>query len=170
MDLQEFNALPADELRPLLAACCDVPRWVNHLLTGRPYADSTALSSAADAISRELSDAEVAQALAAHPRIGDRAEGNTTEASWSRKEQSGVGDDPAAREALAAGNRTYEQRFNQVFLICATGLTADEMLTNLTQRLTNDERTEAAVVRDELRKIASLRLAKLVPLTKEIPA
>ena len=170
MDLQEFNALPADQLRPLLTACCDVPRWANHLLTGRPYPDSTALLNAADGISRDLSDAEVAQALAAHPRIGDRAEGNTTEASWSRNEQSGVGDDPAIRAALAAGNRTYEQRFNQVFLICATGLSADQMLTNLTQRLTNDEQTEAAVVRDELRKIASLRFTKLVPLTKEIPA
>lgn len=170
MDLQEFNALPADELRPQLAACCDVPRWVNHLLAGRPYADSAALVGAADTISRDLTDAEVSRALAAHPRIGDRADGDTTEASWSRKEQSGVGDDPTVRAALAAGNRAYEQRFNQVFLICATGLSADEMLTNLTHRLTNDEQTEAAVVRDELRKIASLRLAKLVPLTKEIPA
>ncbi len=170
MDLQEFNALPADELCPLLTACCDVPRWVNHLLTGRPYPDSTALLSAADAISRDLSDAEVAQALAAHPRIGDRAEGNTTEASWSRKEQSGVGDDPAIREALAAGNRAYEQRFNQVFLICATGLSADQMLTALRERLTNDPTTEATAVRTELRKIATLRLTKLVPLTKEIPA
>lgn len=170
MDLQEFNALPADELRPLLAACCDVPHWVDHLVAERPYADSTALVGAADAISRDLSDAEVAQALAAHPRIGDRAEGNTTEASWSRNEQSGVGDDPAVREALAAGNRAYEQRFNQVFLICATGLSATEMLTALRERLTNDPTTEATAVREELRKIALLRLTKLVALTKEIPA
>jgi OHCU decarboxylase len=170
VDLQEFNALPADELRPQLAACCDVPRWVNHLLAGRPYADSAALVGAADAISRDLTDTEVAQALAAHPRIGDRAEGDTTEASWSRKEQSGVGDDPAVRAALAAGNRAYEQRFNQVFLICATGLTADQMLTALHERLKNDPTTEATAVRTELRKIATLRLTNLVPATKEIPA
>lgn len=170
MDLQEFNSTPADELRPKLAACCDVPRWVDRILTGRPYDDLAALTEAADRASRDLSDAEVAQALAAHPRIGDRANGNSTEAAWSRNEQSGVGDDPSVRAALAAGNRAYEQRFNRVFLICATGLSAEEMLTNLRLRLTNDARAEAHVVQDELRKIAVLRLAKLIALGKEIPA
>jgi OHCU decarboxylase len=170
MDLQEFNSAPADRLRPLLAACCDVPRWVDRLLADRPYADDAALTKVADEAARSLDDAEVAQALAAHPRIGDRAEGQGTEAAWSRKEQSGVGDDPTIRTALADGNREYEQRFNRVFLICATGLTATEMLTTLHQRLTNDDATEAAVVRDELRKIALLRLAKAISADTEVPA
>jgi 2-oxo-4-hydroxy-4-carboxy-5-ureidoimidazoline decarboxylase len=162
MNLQEFDAAPADELRPLLAACCDVPRWVDSILAARPYADLAALTKVADEASRSLTDSEVAQALAAHPRIGDRAEGESTEAAWSRKEQSGVGDDPVAREALATGNREYEQRFNRVFLICATGLSATEMLTALRHRLTNDDATEAVVVHEELRKIALLRLAKAI--------
>jgi OHCU decarboxylase len=162
MNLQEFDTAPPDELRPLLAACCDVPRWVDRVLSHRPYADLAALTKVADEAARSLSDAEVAQALAAHPRIGDRADGESTEAAWSRKEQSGVGDDPAVREALAAGNRAYEERFNRVFLICATGLSADQMLAALRQRLTNDAATEADVVREELRKIALLRLAKAI--------
>jgi OHCU decarboxylase len=162
MNLQEFDTAPAGELRPLLAACCDVPRWVDRILDARPYADLAALTKVADEASRSLTDEEVAQALAAHPRIGDRAEGESTEAAWSRKEQSGVGDDPAVREALAAGNREYEQRFNRVFLICATGLSATEMLAALRRRLTNDDATETAVVQEELRKIALLRLAKAI--------
>ncbi|MEU4289031.1 2-oxo-4-hydroxy-4-carboxy-5-ureidoimidazoline decarboxylase [Kribbella sp. NPDC026596] len=162
MDLQEFNSAPADRLRPMLAACCDVPRWVDGILAKRPYGDLAALTAVADQTLRELDDDEVDRALQAHPRIGDRAQGAGTEAAWSRNEQSGVGDDPDVREALAEGNREYEQRFGRVFLICATGLSAQEMLTSLRQRLTHDESTEAPVVHEELRKIALLRLAKVV--------
>jgi OHCU decarboxylase len=162
VDLQEFNSAPADRLRPTLVACCDVPRWVDGILAKRPYGDLAALTAVADQTLRELDDDEVERALQAHPRIGDRAQGAGTEAAWSRKEQSGVGDDPDVREALAEGNREYEQRFGRVFLICATGLSAEEMLASLRQRLTHDESTEAPVVHEELRKIALLRLAKVV--------
>lgn len=170
MNLHDFNTIPPDQLRPQLAACCDVPRWVNLVLAARPYADAESLTKIADEAARSLSTDEVAQALAAHPRIGDRATGRSTEATWSRKEQSAVGDDPETRAALAAGNRDYEQRFNRVFLICATGLSAPEILTTLHRRLTHDDVTEAAEVHEELRKIALLRLAKLLPADKEVPA
>lgn len=162
MDLQEFNSAPADRLRPMLAACCDVPRWVDGILAKRPYGDLAALTAVADQTLRELDDEEVDRALQAHPRIGDRAQGASAEAAWSRNEQSGVGDDPEVRNALAEGNREYEQRFGRVFLICATGLSAQEMLTSLRGRLTHDDATEVAVVHEELRKIALLRLAKAV--------
>ena len=162
MDLQEFNSAPADRLRPMLAACCDVPRWVDGLLAKRPYGDLAALTAVADQSLRELDDDEVDRALQAHPRIGDRPQGAGTEAAWSRREQSGVGADPEVREALAEGNREYERRFGRVFLICATGLSAEQMLTSLRLRLTHDDATEVAVVREELRKIALLRLAKVV--------
>ena len=162
MDLQEFNSAPADRLRPMLAACCDVPRWVDGILAKRPYGDLAALTAVADQSLRELDDDEVDRALQAHPRIGDRPQGAGTEAAWSRREQSGVGEDPGVREALAEGNREYEQRFGRVFLICATGLSAEQMLTSLRRRLTHDDASEAAVVREELRKIALLRLGKVV--------
>jgi OHCU decarboxylase len=162
VDLQEFNSAPAGELRSALAACCDVPRWVESVLAGRPYGDAGALTQAAGEALRDLDDSEVDRALAAHPRIGDRPDGDSTEAAWSRGEQAGVGDDVETRAALKAGNREYEQRFGRVFLICATDLSAHEMLTSLRRRLAHDEATEAAVVRDELRKIALLRLAKVV--------
>jgi OHCU decarboxylase len=162
VDLQEFNSAPAGGLRPMLAACCDVPRWVDGILAKRPYGDLAALTAVADQSLRELHDDEVDRALRAHPRIGDRPEGASAEAAWSRKEQSGVGDDAEVRQALAEGNVQYEQRFGRVFLICATGLSAEEMLANLRLRLGNDDSTEAAVVHEELRKIALLRLAKVV--------
>jgi 2-oxo-4-hydroxy-4-carboxy-5-ureidoimidazoline decarboxylase len=162
VDLRGFNALPEERLAPMLAACCDVDRWVDRVLAGRPYDDVAALTEAADRAARDLDEAEVERALAAHPRIGDRAAGETTEASWSRDEQAGVGEDAGARAALAEGNREYEQRFGRVFLICATGLSAGELLAELRRRLGNDEATERAVVRDELRKIAVLRLSKVV--------
>ncbi|MFI5691823.1 2-oxo-4-hydroxy-4-carboxy-5-ureidoimidazoline decarboxylase [Kribbella sp. NPDC051586] len=162
MDLEEFNSTPADRLRPALAACCDVPRWVDGILAKRPYGDLAALTAVADQSLRELDDNEVDRALQAHPRIGDRPQGASAEASWSRKEQSGVGDDPEVRQAIAEGNRQYEERFGRVFLICATGLSAQDMLASLRERLTHDDATEAPVVHEELRKIALLRLAKVV--------
>ncbi len=167
MDLRAFNAVPGERLRPMLAACCDVDRWVDTVLAGRPYDELAALTEVADRTASTFDDAEVEQALAAHPRIGDRASGESTEASWSRDEQAGVGEDAVVREALAEGNRSYEERFGRVFLICATGLSAAEMLASLRERLGNDDATERAVVRDELRKIAVLRLTKVVD--QEVP-
>jgi len=162
VDLEEFNSTPSDRLRPALAACCDVPRWVDAVLGKRPYGDVAALTAVADQVLREFDDDEVDRALRAHPRIGDRPQGASTEASWSRSEQAGVGDDTGVRQELAEGNRQYEDRFGRVFLICATGLSAQDMLTNLRERLMHDDVTEAKVVHEELRKIALLRLAKVV--------
>jgi 2-oxo-4-hydroxy-4-carboxy-5-ureidoimidazoline decarboxylase len=162
VDLRAFNAVPGERLRPMLAACCDVDRWVDRVLAGRPYDDVAALTAVADQAARDFDEAEVERALAAHPRIGDRADGESTEASWSRDEQAGVGEDAGVRAALAEGNGEYERRFGRVFLICATGLSAGELLAELRRRLGNDEATERAVVRDELRKIAVLRLSKVV--------
>ncbi|GAA1575465.1 MULTISPECIES: 2-oxo-4-hydroxy-4-carboxy-5-ureidoimidazoline decarboxylase [Kribbella] len=162
MNLEEFNSAPADRVRPALAACCDVPRWVDAILAKRPYGEVAALTAVADQVLRELDDDEVDRALQAHPRIGDRPQGASTEAAWSRSEQSGVGDDAGVRQELAEGNRQYEDRFGRVFLICATGLSAAQMLSSLRTRLTHDDATEAAVVHEELRKIALLRLSKVV--------
>jgi 2-oxo-4-hydroxy-4-carboxy-5-ureidoimidazoline decarboxylase len=165
MDLDRFNTAPAGELLPALLACCDVPRWAEAVLASRPYADRPALARTADAAARELTPAEVDRALAAHPRIGERAEGGHAEAAWSRQEQAGVATSGDVQQALADGNRAYEERFGRVFLICATGLGAEEILASLRERLGNDDESEARVVADELRKIALLRLDRV--LTQE---
>jgi 2-oxo-4-hydroxy-4-carboxy-5-ureidoimidazoline decarboxylase len=100
---------------------------------------------------------------APHARDGDTRDGDTRDGEWSRQEQAGVaGASVDTMAALAAGNEAYEERFGQVFLICATGLSAAEMLAALRTRLGNDPDTEAKIVREELRKITGLRLRKLL--------
>lgn len=103
------------------------------------------------------------EALAAHPRIGDRPDAAGRDARWSRTEQTGTaGAGEEVRRALAEGNLAYERRFGHVFLIRATGRSAREMLAELRVRLRNDAGTERAVVRAELAAIVDLRLVKLV--------
>jgi len=169
MDLDHFNTAPAGSLRTALLACCDVPRWADAILEARPYADAEAIDRAADEAARAFTPEEIDQALAAHPRIGERADGESAEAAWSRREQSGVATDSDTRRALAEGNRAYEARFGRVFLICATGLSATEVLGSLHERLTHDPMTEAAVVADQLRQIALLRLERVLA-TDEVTA
>jgi 2-oxo-4-hydroxy-4-carboxy-5-ureidoimidazoline decarboxylase len=151
LNLEEPAAAEQD-----LLACCAARRWADEILARRPYHDLAQLRSVSEQVLRALSWADVEQALSAHPRIGERAGGSSKEAGWSRDEQAGAtpGDD------LVAGNVVYEERFGHVFLICATGLSGEEMLTALRQRLGNDPATERDVVREELRKIVDLRLDK----------
>ncbi|NAS22761.1 2-oxo-4-hydroxy-4-carboxy-5-ureidoimidazoline decarboxylase [Herbidospora sp. NEAU-GS84] len=144
-----------------LLACCASARWADGV-AGRPYADLAALLDRSDAVLAMLNWADVEEALAAHPRIGDRSGGGSRESAWSREEQSGTA---AAEEdvlrRLRAGNAAYEERFGHVYLVCATGKSAPEMLAILEDRLGNVPEKERMVVRDELGKIVRLRLAKL---------
>ena len=161
--LDTLNTQPAVEAEERLATCCAARAWVSRMTAGRPYPDADALLAASDRAIRDLGRDELAEALAAHPRIGQRAAGASTEAAWSRQEQAGVGEaDDEVRAALQEGNRAYEQRFGRVFLICASGRSAGEMLAALRQRLGNDPDTEWKVVAEELRQITRLRLQRLL--------
>ncbi|MGZ4470344.1 MAG: 2-oxo-4-hydroxy-4-carboxy-5-ureidoimidazoline decarboxylase [Nocardioidaceae bacterium] len=160
--IEDFNAAPADEVTAALLACCAVPGWAAAIAEGRPYADAPALLARADQAARRLTPAEVDLALAAHPRIGERPAGADPGAAWSRQEQAAVDRDDETARALAEGNRAYEDRFGRVYLVCASGRSGAELLADLRRRLGNDDATEAAVVADELRKIALLRLGKVV--------
>jgi 2-oxo-4-hydroxy-4-carboxy-5-ureidoimidazoline decarboxylase len=161
--MDRWNAMPAEEAERELKACCASATWVRAVVNGRPYRDLAAVLDASATAFAELTEADVDEALAAHPRIGERAAGNSREAAWSRHEQSGAADtDPNTTAALAAANRAYEERFDRVFLICATGLSAARVLAALEARLGNDEATERAVVRTELAKIAALRLERML--------
>lgn len=158
-----FNALPAERARAELRTCCAAPAWAAAVAAGRPYRDKTELVTAANAAARELTWADVLKGLSAHPRIGERAEGAGREAAWSRQEQStAAGADPGGRVALVDANRKYEAKFGHVFLIFASGRSQAEVLAAARKRLGNDPATERAVVADELRKIALLRLERLI--------
>ena len=152
MTLASFNAAPEPEAVTAMLACCASRRFAAAMAAGRPYASQAAALAAVDAAFETLTWADVLEAIDGHPRIGARASGP------SAAEQSGVGDD--TRAALAAGNAAYEERFGQVFLICATGLSGAQMLAVLEQRLANDEASERLVAASELRKITALRVGK----------
>ncbi|HZC69487.1 MAG TPA: 2-oxo-4-hydroxy-4-carboxy-5-ureidoimidazoline decarboxylase [Jatrophihabitans sp.] len=161
VDVAELNVLPQDGAVELLRPVCASHAWLRAIVDARPYRDLAELSTRSDELLATLEWQAIEDALAAHPRIGDRPAGTDREAGWSRQEQSGAATaSPEVADALRAGNVAYEQRFGRVFLICATGRTAEEMLAELTRRLGNDEAAEREVVRRELAAIVRLRLAK----------
>jgi 2-oxo-4-hydroxy-4-carboxy-5-ureidoimidazoline decarboxylase len=133
------------------------------MAVARPFPSAKAALDLSDEIVIGLDDSALDQALDAHARIGERRLGSTTEDHWSRNEQAGaLAVDTGVRERLADGNRRYEDRFGRVFLIRATGRSAEEMLAALDERLGHDEATERDVVRRELAEIVRLRLLKVV--------
>jgi allantoicase len=163
LGLRWLNSVPAAQAGQLLASCCASRAWVERMAAGRPYADLDALLEASDRAIRELGRDDLAEALSGHPRIGQRAAGASTEATWSRQEQASVADaDAEVRAALVEGNRAYEQRFGHVFLVRASGRSARELLAALRQRLGNDPDTEWGVVAEELGEITRLRLERLL--------
>ena len=152
VSLASFNAAATEDAVAVMMSCCSSKRFAAALAAGRPYASLAALQAAVTAAFESLDWADVLEAIAGHPRIGDRVRGQ------SAAEQSGVAD--SSRAALADGNRAYEERFGHVFLICATGLSGEEMLAALRTRLDNDPHAERKVATTELRKITVLRVRK----------
>lgn len=145
-----------------LLACCASRRWAGEVAAHQPYSDLESLCQISDAAIDALPWPEVLAVVSAHPRIGERAAGESREARWSRSEQAAAATDLRRASRLQEANVEYERRFGHVFLICATGLSAGDVLAALQQRLTNEPLAEQQVVREELRMIARLRLARLV--------
>lgn len=161
-----LDGLPAAEARRLLSRCCGSGRWVEGMLERRPFGDDERLYAAAEEIWWQLAGDDWLEAFSHHPRIGDRClevERFAATRDLSRREQSGTAAaSPEVLEALHEGNRAYEERFGHVFLICATGKSAGEMLAALEERLGNDPETELRVAAAEQAKILRLRLEKLI--------
>lgn len=150
------------ELREGLSACLHVRRWVDDLVARAPYESLAELLETARAAATPLSAAEIDEALADHPRIGERAHGQGQAQRFSAAEQSSsASDDEDLARALAQGNAAYEQRFGRIFLIRAAGRSRSEILSELRRRLALDPETEHAVVGEELRDIALLRIPQL---------
>jgi 2-oxo-4-hydroxy-4-carboxy-5-ureidoimidazoline decarboxylase len=159
--LGTFNAAPAQAAERDLLACCASRAFAKAVADGRPYQDPAALLTALDATFDALSWDDIVESMNEHPRIGDRA----VRTQMSAAEQSGAATaSDEVRQGLADGNVAYEQRFGHIFLICASGLSGQQMLTQLRARLGNDPETERDVVREELRKITRLRMTKLLGL------
>ena len=165
MKLLTLNELSVPDAREALERCCGARAWVQRMIAARPFADRAALHAAADDIGTTLERADWLEAFAHHPRIGESAlrEKFKTTATWAGAEQAGAaGAAEAVIAELAAGNRAYEERFGYVFIVCATGKLADEMLAILESRMPNDSRTELDAAAAEQMKITHLRLDKLL--------
>lgn len=166
MTVDTFDVAPEDQLRERLRSCCAAEAWVEKMVIGRPYRSEAALYAASDHATAELDAGGLEQALAGHPRIGGAAPahgGDGRSAAWSQGEQARVATAGAdVLGELAAANAAYEQRFGHVYLVCASGRSAAELLAVCRARLENDPETERGVVLEELAKINLLRLGKLL--------
>jgi OHCU decarboxylase len=169
--LDRLNNLPATEAEAEFLACCGSSRWARKMATRRPFGSGGELFNAADEFWGELGREDCLEAFASHPKIGekraekeiDTAAGRELSSWWSAEEQSVAQEhsyDVAAM--LAEGNRAYRERFGYIFIVCATGKTAPEMLAILERRLQNDPSAELPVAAEEQRRILQLRLQKLL--------
>ncbi len=161
--LEQFNDLSERPALELLLTCCASPDWAGRVLAGRPYESRAQLLDRAAAECLQLTDAGGEQALAGPPRLGERADGDSAEATQSRAEQSAVtAADGPIRQQLHEVNAAYEQRFDRVFLIRAAGRSPEEILAEARRRLGNDDGTERREVAAQLAEITRLRVEGVI--------
>src|SRR4029077_9312455 len=164
LTLAEFNALPSAQAESMLMDCCGSARWAASVSSRRPYTAVEALHKAADAIWWNLERADWLEAFSHHPQIGDKpASGSESARQWAEGEQNGA---RAATEEgkarLARANRAYFEKFGYIYIVCATGKTAEGMLAILNQRLQNDLASELSIAAEQQRMITRIRLEKLL--------
>ena len=163
MRLSDLNALGEDAAAQEFLRCCGSSRWASAMAAARPFASLESLRRAADTQWSRLQAPDLLEAFAAHPKIGATAACAAGTVHWSADEQSGArAATDELRQRLAAGNRAYESRFGYIFIICASGKTAEEMLTSLETRLRHTPEEELAAAAAEQRQITRLRLGKLL--------
>jgi OHCU decarboxylase len=164
--LAQLNSLSPDEARAALLKCCGATRWAERVAALRPFRDAEQLFAMAERVWWELEREDWLEAFRAHPKIGERkAAANLSDDArrWSEGEQARAQDAaPETLAALAAANRVYEEKFGHIFIVCATGKTAAEMLALLRGRLDNDADAELRIAAEEQRRITQLRLGKLL--------
>ncbi|MDB5096593.1 MAG: 2-oxo-4-hydroxy-4-carboxy--5-ureidoimidazoline decarboxylase [Cyanobacteria bacterium RYN_339] len=165
--VEYINSLRPSEAFEALERCCGAHRWVEGMVAARPFSSPQAMFDAADRIWKNMGQHDIHEAFSHHPRIGQdvaslRKKFAST-AGWASQEQAGAA---AATEetlqGLAQGNRDYEAKFGHIFIVCASGKSAAEMLGLLQARLGNEQEPELAVAAEEQRKITRIRLEKLL--------
>jgi 2-oxo-4-hydroxy-4-carboxy-5-ureidoimidazoline decarboxylase len=162
--LARWNELSPEKAEEEILPCCGSKTWAQQMAARRPIHNEPAVLAACDEVWRNLPESDWLEAFRSHPRIGELSVPSASaarSANWSGEEQRRV---TAAGEdinvALAEGNRAYEQRFNRIFIVCATGKSGPEILEILQRRLRNDDRTELLEAAEQQRQIAHIRLQK----------
>ncbi len=166
MSLQQLNSLSDEELGNELKKCCGSQRWLTAMLAARPYSSEDAIYTLSDTIWSTLSEPDYLEAFAQHPMIGDIGSLQkkfSASADWASDEQQGTNHAPMkVLTALSKGNHDYLQKFGFIFIVCASGKSAIEMLDLIEQRLRNERATELKLAASEQNKITILRLKKLL--------
>lgn len=162
--LSDWNALPPADAAAIVLDCCGSRAWAKALTNRRPFPDAPALFSAADTLWRGLRPGEWQEAFRSHPRIGEsrpQTIAPARSAAWSEQEQQAVSTAQTdEKSALAEANRAYEQKFGYIFIVCATGKSAAEVLEILGRRMHNDADSELREAAEQHRQIMLLRLKK----------
>ena len=168
MTLDELNTLSSERAIEVFRSCCGASRWVEAMDGRRPFGSTDAVMSMADDIWLAMGPDDWREAFAHHPRIGEKKTEKPQDsraASWSASEQSSVVDANASmQQELAAINREYEKKFGYIYIVCASGRTADELLAIARRRLHNAPDDELRIAAEEQRQITRLRLRKLLSL------
>ncbi|MBL0046443.1 MAG: 2-oxo-4-hydroxy-4-carboxy-5-ureidoimidazoline decarboxylase [Flavobacteriales bacterium] len=166
MTLDALNRLSEADATVAFEQCCGAARWVERMVIDRPFESLPEMLEISDRIWEECDLDDYLEAFQGHPRIGDvesLANKYANTKAWAGGEQKGVeGADRGVLERLAKGNIDYEEKFGHIFIVCATGKSAAEMLALLEARMPNDPKTEVMVAAEEQNKITRIRLKKLL--------
>jgi 2-oxo-4-hydroxy-4-carboxy-5-ureidoimidazoline decarboxylase len=169
MTIAEFDHFDVEEKKKLLLSCCGSTTWVNKMLAALPVEDLVDLLEIAEEQWYACHEADWREAFSQHPQIGDLEslkEKFSGTAQWAEGEQASVKQaSEQTLEQLAEGNQVYKERFGYIFIVNATGKSADEMLNILNQRLYNNPDVEIQIAMEEQLKITKLRLEKLFGIT-----
>ncbi|MGE0547864.1 MAG: allantoicase [Kofleriaceae bacterium] len=161
--LERLNVMAVDDARDALRRCCGAARWVELMVAARPFEDAAALLRIGERLWWSLAETDHREAFAAHPKIGEAKVPASGDAKWSSDEQKAAAATTARTVSeLAAANRDYEAKHGFIFIVCATGRSADAMLVDLRTRLGNPQAVELRTAAEEQIKITRLRLIKLI--------
>jgi OHCU decarboxylase len=164
-NLQKLNQASKETAESILLSCCGSNNWVKRMIAARPFADFSELLNQAAQIWQNLAPQDWLEAFSAHPKIGEKKASpnqSAQSAEWSKGEQSGAENAAdAVKVELEEANRLYENKFGFIFIVCATGKSAEEMLEICRARLSNETDAEIRIAADEQRKITEIRLKKL---------
>ncbi len=161
--IAKLNAMTAADAHAAFRRCCGSSAWADAMVAARPFEDGSAVLRIGERVWWGLAEVDHREAFAAHPKIGEAKVPASGDAAWSRDEQKAAGSGTARTMAeLATANRDYEAKHGFIFIVCATGRTADAMLADLRTRLGNPAELELRMAAEEQIKITRLRLAKLI--------
>ncbi|MFT5209929.1 MAG: 2-oxo-4-hydroxy-4-carboxy-5-ureidoimidazoline decarboxylase [Flavobacterium sp.] len=161
----KINEMSVTDQRATLLKCCSAKAWVDLMLVNAPFYDKSSLLECADKCWKGLKETDYLEAFTGHPKIGDldslRGKYSNTATFASREQSGAAGADEDVLKMLAVGNKSYEKKFGFIFIVCASGKSAEDMLSQLQSRMVNDRETELTNAVEQQRQIFNIRIKRL---------